>query len=200
MRIRKCMLAMCFLIALPLFMCGCGKEEPTFLSAQTYENDNRDHYSEMEEEAECKNAEEKTTITVHVCGQVLNPGVYTLKAGSRWNDAIGAAGGVTADAAADRLNLAAPLEDGIRIYVPSQEEGMLSGLESGEAAENDKININLASISELCELPGIGESRAREIVAFREKNGSFQQVDDLLKVSGIKENILEKIKDYIVVR
>ena len=98
------------------------------------------------------------------------------------------------------MNLAALLEDGIRIYVPSQEEGMLSGLESGEAVENDKININLASISELCELPGIGESRAREIVAFREKNGSFQQVDDLLKVSGIKENILEKIKDYIVVR
>lgn len=134
-------------------------------------------------------------IWVHVCGQVAMPGVYELLPGSRINDAIEAAGGFMEEADQEALNLAATIEDGQKVYVPARgEEPVIS------EAEDDRVDINHAREKELQQLPGIGESRARAIVEYRDKNGSFGTIEDLLKVDGIKQSVYDKIKDYIVVR
>ena len=138
-------------------------------------------------------AEEEQTeqeIVVHVAGAVHAPGVYTLPAGSRVYTALEAAGGVLPEADQHALNLAEPLLDGRRITVPFQ------GEQKENAAENGKININTATAAEPQQPPGqSGQSRA--IIAEREKNGPFQTIDELTRVSGIGPNTLNVIRDYL---
>ncbi|MEY2744799.1 MAG: putative competence protein ComEA [Actinomycetota bacterium] len=161
-------------------------------------------------------------ITVHVAGSVKNPGVYRLKYGSRINDGIVAAGGATSAANLDVINLATVLNEGEQIYVPKRGEkphtitdrpqlggggGAAGGLNGvggatggatgvGGAASSavlQLININLASVVELEQLPGVGPATAKAIVAYREKNGAFLKVEDLLKVRGIGPAKLSEI-------
>ena len=139
-------------------------------------------------------AEEEQTeqeIVVHVAGAVHAPGVYTLPAGSRVYTALEAAGGVLPEADQHALNLAEPLLDGRRITVPFQ------GEQKENAAENGNININTATAAELQQLPGIGPAKAAAIIAEREKNGPFQTIDELTRVSGIGPNTLNVIRDYL---
>ena len=138
---------------------------------------------------------------VHICGEVNAPGVYRVLEGSRIFQAVEQAGGFTDDAASEYLNLAELTEDGMKIEVPSVEE-----VEHGEfpvsgdpAAAGGKVNINKATAQELMTLTGIGESRAADIIRYREENGGFQTVEDTMKVPGIKEGAFEKIKDNISV-
>ena len=151
------------------------------------------------------------TITVHVAGAVKNPGVYRLRYGLRVNDAVVAAGGATAAANLDVINLATVLNEGEQIYVPKRGEkphtitgrpqvgggatggaaGVNGGASNGGALST--ININLASVVELEQLPGVGPATAKAIVAYREKNGAFQRVEDLLKVRGIGPAKLSEI-------
>ena len=158
------------------------------------------------------------TITVHVAGAVNNPGVYRLRYGSRINDAVVAAGGATTTANLDAINLATVLNEGEQIYVPKRGEkphtitgrpqvggGATGGASNGGAAGANggasgvnggalsTININLASVVELEQLPGVGPATAKAIVAYREKNGAFQRVEDLLKVRGIGPAKLSEI-------
>ena len=133
---------------------------------------------------------------VHVCGAVRTPGVYELAEGSRGCDAIAAAGGFTEQAAEDFLNLAQPVWDGQKLYVPGQEEAKVLS-ESGQ--ENGRININTASREQLMTLPGIGEARAEAILKYRREAGPFLVIEDIMKVSGIKEAAFLKIKDDITV-
>lgn len=133
----------------------------------------------------------ETKILVYVCGQVLKPGVYELEQGSRVNDAIGAAGGITESAAVDNLNLAETVSDGQRIYVPGADEITESG--------DFRVNINTATRQELMTLPGIGQSKADDIISYRSNNGSFRCVEDIMEVPGIKEAAFLKLKDYITV-
>ena len=161
-------------------------------------------------------------ITVHVAGSVKNPGVYRLKYGSRINDGIVAAGGATSAANLDVINLATVLNEGEQIYVPKRGEkphtitnrpqlGSAGGAAGGlngvggatggatgvggatSSAVPQLININLASVVELEQLPGVGPATAKAIVAYREKNGAFLKVEDLLKVRGIGPAKLSEI-------
>lgn len=143
-------------------------------------------------------------IVVYVCGEVMSPGVYELTEGSRIYQLIDMAGGFTLDASTDYLNQADILRDGTKIYVPTKEEAInmppeisesLSGY--GDAYENGLININTASKEELMRLAGVGESKAMAIISYRQENGKFNSTQDIMQISGIKEGLYNKIKDYI---
>ena len=141
-----------------------------------------------------------TDIYVHICGAVINPGVYQVPAGTRVYQALELAGGSSDDAYLSGINLADKLADGQKVYIPSEgehAEGILS-IDSGDV-QSVMININTASEAELMTLPGIGQSRAKDIINYRVKNGLFESIDDIMKVSGIKEAAFEKIKDLIKV-
>jgi competence protein ComEA len=135
-----------------------------------------------------------TSIVVSVAGEVVHPGVYTLPAGARVNDALQTAGGMTADADASAINLAETLEDGQQIYLPSSISTPTLTSEQG------KININTASLEELEALPGIGAAKAQAIIDYRNKYGNFQSIDDLLYISGFGPAIIQEIEDSIKVR
>lgn len=160
--------------------------------------------NQLSEESEKEIKKEK--ILVHVAGEVLNSGVYELESGARVIDALMAAGGATSLANLDIINLAAPISDGEKIYIPSviekinqfNQNSSFTSYSSG--GSSGKININTADASELQKLTGIGPGKAKSIIDYRNKNGPFKSVDDLLNVSGIGEKTLEKIRDEIVVR
>lgn len=175
-------------------------------------------------------------IYVHVCGAVKDPGVYGLPAGSRFYEAVEAAGGFAEDACRDYLNMAAVLADGSRLEIPTVEEirekealereqakdgGEKTPAEEGyytlagepgtaDTGENETageaasapeglININTAGIEELCRLPGIGEGRAKAILEYRDKQGSFGKKEDIMQVSGIGEKMYARMEAYLTV-
>lgn len=171
-------------------------------------------------------AEEKAepqTIYVHVCGAVVNPNVYELPAGSRVYEAVQMAGGFTEDADESYVNQAQTLSDGVKLVIPTIEQtqamitenvevdligivgeqdgvqGNSASMQGGAASSDGKININTASEEELCNIPGIGATRAAAIVAYRQEKGGFSEIEDIMNVSGIKEGTYEKIKDSIKV-
>ena len=148
-------------------------------------------------------------VYVDVDGAVVRPGVYRLKDGARVSQAIDAAGGLTAEADVTGLNRASKITDGQKIYVPTvgeqQAAAAVDGAESsaattpGAGSSSGLVNINTASAAELQTLSGIGPSMAQSIIDERTKNGAFASVDDLMRVSGIGEKKLAKIKDCICV-
>lgn len=141
-----------------------------------------------------------TDIYVHICGAVINPGVYQVPVGTRVYQALELAGGSSDDAYLSGINLADKLADGQKVYIPAEgenAEGILSTDSGG--VQSVMVNINTASEAELMTLPGIGQSRAKDIINYRVKNGFFESIDDIMKVSGIKEAAFEKIKDLIKV-
>ncbi len=148
----------------------------------------------------------KTYIAVHICGQVVSPGVVYLETGSRIKDAVDAAEGFTEDADRDWLNLASYLKDGERVYVPAKEEtagfgpaDRIAGAEGKEkdTGQNAVININTADAARLTTLPGIGTGRANDIIAYRERVGRFEKKEDIKNVSGIGEALYSRIADRI---
>ena len=151
----------------------------------------------------------ETEVYVDVDGAVASPGVYRLKVGSRVSQAIDAAGGLTAEADVTGLNRASKVTDGQKIYVPTvgeQQTALAAGgaeggtaAVSGAGASSGLVNINTASAVELQTLSGIGPSMAQSIIDERTQNGAFASVDDLMRVSGIGEKKLAKIKDCICV-
>lgn len=148
-----------------------------------------------------------TEIFVHVCGAVANPGVYRLPADSRLYEAISAAGGLKEDAEDTSLNQASLVTDGQQIYVPTKEEvknGTFGGAPGEGTVKNTessdgKININTADKTQLVTLPGIGESKAAAIITYRETHGSFQSIEELMEINGIKEGVFQKIRDMITI-
>ena len=146
---------------------------------------------------------------VHVGGAVANPGVYCLPSGSRVYQAIEMAGGLREDAFDRDLNQAALLTDGQKLYVYTKEEAAslpAAGAALSDDAENaaggesgGKININTAGKEALMTLPGIGESKADAIIAYREENGGFSSAEEIKNISGIKDGVYAKIKDAICV-
>jgi len=137
------------------------------------------------------------TITVHVAGEVVSPGVYRLPFGSRVNDAVREAR-PTSQADPDALNLAARLSDGDKILVPAV--GSASGVVSPDAGASDGlVDLNTATQAELETLPGIGPVRAESIIDYRSEH-RFGRVEDVMKVPGIGPGTFERIKDRIVVR
>jgi competence protein ComEA len=132
-------------------------------------------------------------LYVHVVGEVQSPGMYQLPIGARLVDAVFAAGGLTEDADNASVNLARELTDGEQIIVFSiSQEGQSPGTNS-----SGLISLNRAGDKELEELPGIGPALAGRIIAWREANGGFKSVQDLLKVSGIGESLLSGVIDLV---
>jgi competence protein ComEA len=132
-------------------------------------------------------------LYVHVVGEVQSPGMYQLPIGARLVDAVFAAGGLTEEADNASVNLARELTDGEQIIVFSiSQEGEAAG-----SSASGQVSLNRAGDKELEELPGIGPALAGRIVAWREANGGFKSVQDLLKVSGIGENLLAGVIDLV---
>ncbi|HTP06650.1 MAG TPA: helix-hairpin-helix domain-containing protein [Anaerolineae bacterium] len=140
-------------------------------------------------------------INVYIAGAVNKPDVYALPVNSIVKDAITSAGGATADADLDRINLATHLADQMEVYVPHKGETAPPAPSNGSApnATGEKININTASAEELDKLPGIGPSLAKAIVDYRTKNGPFKTIDGIKEVPRIGDSLFEKIKDQITV-
>ena len=162
-------------------------------------------------------------IYVDVCGAVANPGVFQLAAGSRVFQAIEAAGGYLPEAVQNCVNRAGVLTDGQQLYILTQEEMEQQGLDPAEMAgasdgqmngsagtgqntgiaaqaqQDNRININTADETQLTTLTGIGATRAQAIIAYRQENGPFAAIEDIMNVQGIKEGTFAKIKDEIVV-
>ena len=166
---------------------------------------------------------QQAMIYVDVCGAVANPGVFQLAAGSRVFQAIEAAGGYLPEAALTCVNRAGVLTDGQQLYILTQEEMERQGLDPAEMSgasdgqmngsagtgqntgmtaqvqQDNRININTADEAQLTTLTGIGATRAQAIIAYREENGPFAAIEDIMNVQGIKEGTFAKIKDEIVV-
>lgn len=178
-------------------ICSCGKETAYYVNS---ENDSAVNQQEETSEQMSEVASEVTGIYVYVCGQIAKPGVYVLPAESRICDLFQMAGGFTEDAATDYWNQARLLTDGEMIYVPTAEEVKdrpLEGDATSHADDPNKVNINTASKEELMTLPGIGETRALAIIAYRQANGPFTSIAELKEVEGIKDGVFSKMKDYI---
>ena len=146
---------------------------------------------------------EQDLITVDVKGAVKSPGIYDLPVGSRVNDAVQKAGGLTEQADSKVLNLAQKVSDEALVYVPTKGEELASqqagsGTTSSTSKEK-KVNLNKASLEELKQVKGLGGKRAQDIIDHRETNGKFKSVDELKKVSGIGAKTIEKLKDYVTV-
>ncbi len=182
-----------FLIA-ALLLCGCAGEERSFNVEATQGSASERYTEEASTQAQVSYGSQ---IYVYVCGEVVSPGVYTVAPGTRVYEVLEMAGGVTENAAVGAVNLVNILEDGQKLYFPSNEE-----YEAGWSEETEGtalININTASKEELMKLAGIGEAKALAIIAYRQKNGAFTCTEDIMKVSGIKEAAYSLIKDRITV-
>ena len=149
--------------------------------------------------------EESTTleavIFVDIKGEVKKPGVYQMKVGDRVRDAIDAAGGLTAEADSQKVNLAQRVEDQMVIVVPKvgeEAEAIPAGVTSKETSKEGKVNINTATVEELKTLKGVGEKKAEAIIEYRKKNGSFKTKEDLMKVRGIGKKLFESFEERIV--
>ena len=187
---------------------GCGGVDEAIVllpSGQSPENGTQlqmEALEAAEQEAESVSASVETqlrTVYVYVCGAVEEPGVVEVPEGSRAQEALRLAGGMKPEADPFYVNLAETVTDGQKLYFPTAEEAQT--LEAtAKAAEAGLVNINTASAEELCTLPGIGASRAEDILRYREKNGAFQTKEEIMKVSGIKQNAYDKLCDKITVQ
>ncbi len=202
-----CMLAMCVLC------CACGEKGGTVVigSAQNPWDatgsqpsgqgsaEGAGSMAETGSPGQASHENANGTIRVYVCGAVLKPGVVELPAGSRAMDALDAAGGFGEEAAMAAVNLADWVTDGQMLYFPTEGEAVEQQSQEAQAALG-LVNINTADVAALCTLPGIGESRAADIIAYREANGKFASCEDIMKVPGIKNAAYEKIRDKITVK
>lgn len=155
----------------------------------------------------------QSTVTVHVCGAVMAPGVYTLPAGSRVADAVRLAGGLAAGAWPEQVNMAKLLSDSAQVYIPTRpaaeptaapDPGAGSGGACAEPpsapeAADARVNINIAGLAELESLPGIGPALARRIVDYRSANGRFESPEQLTDVPGIGPARYDALKDLITI-
>jgi competence protein ComEA len=150
-------------------------------------------------------ATEPPTLVVHAAGAVLHPGVYRLPPGARVDDVIAAAGGLALDSDGNRINLAATVADGERVYVPRIGEVDVPPPASGAAPATgaapidapSAVDLNRATQQELEALPGVGPSIASAIIQHRERNGPFRSVDELVDVRGIGSARLEQLRDLV---
>lgn len=145
-------------------------------------------------------------VAVYICGAVRREGLYYLEPGQRVYDLVELAGGFRKHASRDCENLARTPQDGeqIRIYTRKQwrQRQNTEGSSSGTAAQQeqtDRVNLNQASLEELMTLPGVGQSKAQAILDYRDTNGSFAKIEDIMQISGIKDGIFQKIKEKITV-
>ncbi len=205
--------------ALLIGLCGCG-HRVKYVASDVDVNDGEICHTDVEattqaagslnpsipigspSDSEVYDACDTEKVPVYVCGAVCNPGVYYVDSTALKQEALDLAGGFTSDAAIDYINLAEMVVSGEKIYFPytyELEEGYNMQPEQTDSGSSRYVNINTATKEQLMTLPGIGESKAEAIIKYREKNGPFQNVQDITKIPGIKEGVYNNIKDHIVV-
>jgi len=193
--------AFCLFFICMCFLTGCSDKAVSFALDTQEQQEVRESTENLVNDLDAPQAGSETVevsykkIKVYVCGAVQKPGVVELSEDSRAEDALEAAGGLREDAGLNYVNLAAKVEDEQMLYFPTKEEIWAMRVESKDAL----ININTAGEEQLCTLPGIGASRASDIITYREAHGAFKKKEDIMQVSGIKESLYEKICDYISV-
>lgn len=170
----------CLIPMLLICLVACDTKEETFA------------LEAVEPQEEVGATDTEGEIFVYVCGAVGQEGVYKLPAGSRLYEAVEMAGGFREDAATTEVNQAQVLQDEVKVYVPT-----IAEIISSEANEDGKVNLNKATKEELMSLPGVGASRAESIIQYRNENGGFTNIEQIMQISGIKEGLFEKIKDLI---
>ncbi|MGN0351913.1 MAG: helix-hairpin-helix domain-containing protein [Roseburia sp.] len=190
-----------------LLLAGCGRRDSIYLETAVTEQGATEQIEIKEAETETDTNGSDSLCYVYVCGAVCNPGVYLLQEGSRVYEAIELAGGLTEEAAKENLNQAETIWDGQMIQVLTEEEATQEITTAGDNAavsqigtsSDGKININTATLELLMTLPGVGQSKAESIIAYREENGLFSSVEAIKNVNGIKDGVYNQIKDKITV-
>jgi competence protein ComEA len=187
-----------------------GEEIKTENTAELNKSESVDNPAQIEEPVkDPANNASKSSVYIHLCGAVVNPGVYEVKATDRLFDVIELAGGLNQDAAGDYINQAQTIIDGQRIYIPTVEEVKEIGTDEliegetgilGEPTQDDSlININTADKEALMSLTGVGQAKADSIIEYRSKNGNFKSIEELMNIPGIKEGLFNQISSYITV-
>lgn len=163
-----------------------------------------DQSGETKGKKETSDSKTEAVVYIYICGEVKNPGVYTFAKEPHFIDVVEKAGGFTKKADKLSVNLAEVVKDGTQLTIEkkrkrkaAQEEQSSHGMPSADEA--GKINLNTASAEQLMKLSGIGESKAAQIISYREKNGAFKKIEDIMNITGIKEGVFGKIKDDITV-
>ena len=186
---------------------GCAEPQVQFVERSQISSLTQDTAKEAWESVTDEVHQAETPVVyVHVCGAVQNAGVYALSGDARVFEAIEAAGGLTEEAAGERINQARLIADGEELYIPTKEEvlsisaGSFALPEAAKGADTaDKVNINTADVATLTNLNGIGQSRAEAIIAWREENGRFSSIEEIKNIDGIADKTYEKLKDQITV-
>lgn len=220
---KKRMIFICMIAVVSAFLlAGCGRKDAYVISGETLDESLADASSVDETVLD---SGPSATIYVDVDGAVLQPGVYSLPDNARVFDAVDAAGGLLPEACSEILNQAEHVSDGQKLYIMTKEEWEAqkelggsqewTGTQEGtgkqgqngtqgtqkQAEQDDElVDLNQATESELCTLPGIGQTRAQAIIAYREASGGFRSIDEIQNVSGIKSGTYEKIKNKIKVQ
>ena len=173
-------------------------------SSELNKNDNESIFVEENESMEVitKKEEEKETvkIVVDIKGEIKNPNIYWLEEGCIIEDLINVAGGITEEGDLSKINRAQKLNDHEVVIIPNinDKESEIESIIPSSNNEN-KVNINTASINELDTLSGIGPSKAEAIIKYREENGTFKSIEEIKNVTGIGEALFEKFKENITI-
>lgn len=182
-----------YLLLLSVVLCGCG--QTSYLSSESVSFSTENISETVEETA--------VSGYVQISGAVKNPGVYEIDDATRLFMVIENAGGLNPDADLLSINQARVLKDGESIYILTKEEAKDSGLDSAffenKEDSDGKVNINTADMDKLMTLPGVGQSKAKQIIEYRETKGSFSSIEEIMEIQGIKEGVFNKIKENIKV-
>jgi competence protein ComEA len=186
-------------------MTGQKKELiPLTQDLETKETSGTREENNLKEEKTLLEDSDAKSLYVHICGAVKKPDVYEVKDGTRIIEVIRLAGGLTDEAAGDYINQAALVTDGQQVYIPTKSE-VVDASPSGYLQNSNQdganiVNINTAAKEELMTLPGIGEAKANSIIAYRQENGGFKNIDEIKNIEGIKDSVFNKISELITVK
>lgn len=191
------------ILLITFFICGClyscQDSQKTKVSIEEQISDSDEALANESETDTQSDKKEDAFIYVYICGEVQSPGVYPVEEGARLYQIVEMAGGILETASKNYLNLAECVTDGQKIVVPTKDEAEQLEISEKESTSG-LININTANEDALTTLPGIGASKAKSIIAYRESNGNFQSIEGLMEVEGIKEGVFNKVKDMITVK
>lgn len=218
MRLKKKKRKILLICTCAVLLSSCAKEEAVYVDVSGTEVQEQQETAEKREEsapereengssADTEEAQERSAgCYVYICGAVEQPGVYEVPPHARIYEVTALAGGLTDSAAAESVNQAQEVSDGQMIYILTKEEAAQCSADPEKTAQfpqekdDGRVDLNSAAAQELMTLPGIGASKAESIISYREKNGGFSSVEDIMKVEGIKQGVYNRIKDSIKVK